>query len=309
VTIGIADMSSVLPASPSHAIDPRRAWFPWLPVGLALLAMYVPSYFDLSKVFWKTDIGGHGPLILMVVAWLVWRKRSVLVAGNDTPSSVAGWILLALGAASYAVGRSQGVAQLEIGSQIPLLLGALLVLRGRRTLLALLFPVLFIAFLVPLPGSLLDAILLPLKRYVSIIVESILYGAGYPVARTGVVMTIGPYQLLIADACSGLNSMVALSAVGLLFVYVVASRSIAYNAIMVLAILPVAFLANIVRVTLLMLVTYYFGDGVGQEFHDYAGYIEIVFAFGAYFGLDALLRVFLDRRSPEQEATSRRAAS
>jgi exosortase/archaeosortase family protein len=104
-----------------------------------------------------------------------------------------------------------------------------------------------------------------------------------------VVLQIGGYQVLIADACSGLNSMVALSGIGLLFVYLAAATSRAQSAILLASILPIAFLANVARVLILLLVTYHFGDQAGLEFHDRAGYMEIVFAFGAFFAFDALL--------------------
>jgi exosortase/archaeosortase family protein len=90
--------------------------------------------------------------------------------------------------------------------------------------------------------------------------------------------------------------MIALSGVGLLFMYLIKHPSRAYNVVLLLAILPIAFLANIVRVMLLMLVTYHFGDGAGQAFHDYAGYLEIVFAFGAFFAFDAIVSPLFRRR-------------
>jgi exosortase len=200
-----------------------------------------------------------------------------------------GWALVATGLACYVLGRSQDFIQFEAGSQIPLLAGLVLALAGRRAFRRLWFPILFLVFLVPVPGSLLDAILLPLKQLVSAVCEELLYLAGYPVARTGVVLQIGAYQLLIADACSGLNSMVALSGIGLLFVYLAAPASRVQSAILLVSVLPIAFIANVARVLILLLVTYYYGDAAGLAFHDQAGYMEIVFAFGAFFGFDALL--------------------
>jgi len=251
--------------------------------------MYVPSYLDLASVFWKRDMGAHGPIILAVVLWLLWRERAALRDPQDRPAKVAGPILIGVGLLFYVVGRSQDFFQFEMGSQVPLLFGIALTLSGKRALGRLWFPILFICFLVPIPGSILDAILLPLKQYVSIIVENLLYFANYPIARTGVVLTIGPYQLLIANACSGLNSMIALSAVGVLFVYLMGHKSTIHNAALLASVIPIALLANIVRVTGLMLVTYYFGDHAGHAFHDIAGYIEIGFAFGAFFALDAVI--------------------
>ncbi|MBN4836489.1 archaeosortase/exosortase family protein, partial [Enterobacter hormaechei] len=79
------------------------------------------------------------------------------------------------------------------------------------------FPILFLVFSVPLPGAFVQAITMPLKHAVSVVAEKILYLAGYPIGRSGVVLVIGPYQLLVADACSGLNSLFTLEALGLLY--------------------------------------------------------------------------------------------
>jgi exosortase B len=282
-------MSFILPQTPADRIAPRD-WLKWLPVALGLLVLYVPSFIDLAATFWRTDVGGHGPIILAIVLWLLWRERIALLGSEaDTPMPKIGGALITFGLLLYVLGRSQEFFQFEVGSLIPLLYGIVLALRGTKATKRLWFPIFFLCFLVPLPGSLLDSILVPLKQYVSAAVESLLYVFNYPVARTGVVLTIGPYQLLIANACSGLNSMIALSGVGLLFVYLIRHPSKTYNAILLLSILPIAFLANIVRVLLLMLVTYYWGDSAGQGFHDYAGYMEIVFAFGMFFAMDAIL--------------------
>jgi exosortase len=137
----------------------------------------------------------------------------------------------------------------------------------------------------------LDALLLPLKDWVSAIVDTTLHALGYPIARNGVLLMIGSYRLLIADACSGLNSMVALSGIGLLYVHLAAHRSPVRNAALLASILPIAFAANIVRVMLLVLITYYGGESAGRAFHDHAGLIEVLLAFGAFFALDRLLGI------------------
>jgi exosortase len=183
-------------------------------------------------------------------------------------------------------------------SQILVLVGLLLAIQGKAAAMALLFPICFLVFSIPLPGSFLDAILLPLKQNVSMIVEQLLYVLGYPISRSGVVLNIGNYQLLIANACSGLNSMIALSSVGILFLYLIRNPSVLHNVILFVCILPIAFLANVIRVMTLVLVTYHFGDHAGQMVHDVAGYGEIIFAFGAFFALDALLSRLIKRKEP-----------
>jgi exosortase len=153
--------------------------------------------------------------------------------------------------------------------------------------------------MVPLPGFFVDALTGPLKQHISEIAEQILYFAGYPIARTGVMLTIGQYQLLVADACSGLHTMFSLSALGLLFMYLTARRSLLHNLIILTAILPIAFIANIIRVLVLMLITYHFGDAAGQGYlHGAAGIILLVTALVVLLMLDAILaRVIKPRKS------------
>ena len=141
--------------------------------------------------------------------------------------------------------------------------------------------------MVPLPGALIDLITGPLKAWVSTIVEQLLYLAGYPVARTGVVLTIGPYQLLIADACSGLNSMFSLGALGALYIYLVGHAQRWRITLLSALVLPIAFAANVVRVIVLVMITFYMGDEAGQGFlHGFSGMVLFVTALSLYLSLD-----------------------
>jgi exosortase B len=175
-------------------------------------------------------------------------------------------------------------------SQIPVLLGAMLLIGGWGAARAIWFPVFYLVFMIPLPGMVVDALTGPLKQWVSVIAESLLYLSGYPIARDGVMLTIVQYQLLVADACSGLHSMFSLAALGSVFIYITARKSRLHNALMIASILPIAFVANIVRVLVLVLVTYHLGDEAGQGFlHGAAGIVLMIVALLTLFGLDALL--------------------
>ena len=275
---------------------PTRTVLAWLPVLVALLAMYVPTFRDVNTVFWSQERGTSGPLILMAVAWLFWRERAAFTLPNPRPSLLAGGATLAFGLVLYAVGRSLEFYQPEVFSLIPVLAGTLLVMHGPRTLRRLWFPLLFLLFAVPLPGSLLDAILVPLKQQVSVVVEAILHGLGYPVGRTGVVLSIGQYQLLIADACSGLASMIALSGVGVLYVYLVGHASVLHNVVLLLSELPIAFVSNVLRVIILMLGTYYFGEDAGHRLHGIMQFVQMALTFGLFFLWDWVLVRVLPHR-------------
>ena len=274
-----------------------NAWLVWMPVLAGLLVLYLPTFHGLATSLWEEDEHAHGPVILALIVWLIWRRRAALLAASSRAAPGPGFALLVVGLLFYVVGRSQGAVLFEVGALMPILAGILLAMHGWAALRAFWFPVLFVAFMVPLPGIFVDAFTGPLKQYVSELTTQILHFAGYPIARSGVIITIGQYQLLVADACSGLNSMFSLSALGLLFMYLTARASLLHNAIMLASILPIAFAANIVRVMALILITYHFGDEAGQGFlHGAAGILLLIVALGILLVLDAVLARAMELR-------------
>ena len=272
----------------------------WLPVLMGLLVLYVPSFYDLVTTLWRVDDYAYGPIILVIVVWLIWQRRWILLDAPKNNAPVQGLLLLVCGLLIYVLGRSQSIGVFEIGALVPILAGVLLAMRGWSALRDSWFILLFTVYLVPLPGSFVDGLTGSLKQSVSVIAEQILYLASYPVARNGVVLIIGPYQLLVADACSGINSMFSLSAIGLLYLYLMHRTSWIHNGLILASLLPIAFCANIVRVLLLVLVTYYYGDAAGQGFiHGYSGMVMFVVALIVILLLDAILARFVKPRNPQ----------
>jgi exosortase B len=267
------------------------------PILAGLLVLYIPTYYDMSQTIWTRDEYIHSPMVLVATFWLFWRQRALLLAPPQQTRPVAGGILLGFGLLLYAIGRSQEIIMFEIGSQIPVLLGTLLITLGRKAAGAQWFPLFFLLFMIPLPEFIVDAMTSPLKLKISMLAENSLYMLGYPIARAGVVLTIGPYELLVANACSGLNSMFSLSAMGLLYLYILHYPSKLKNAMIIASILPIAFFANVIRVIVLVLVTYHFGDAAGQGFlHKFAGIILFAAALILLFIFDAVLDIVLKKR-------------
>jgi exosortase B len=272
------------------AAQAQRPLQPWLWVAAGLAALYLPSYWDAAQGLWQTDEFGHAPLILLVTGWLFWQARHAVERTPDAPRAGAGWLVLAAGLALYALGRAAGLSSIEFASHIFIVAAVLLLLKGPQALRAAWFPVFYLVFMVPLPGTMVDALTEPLKHWISIIVVDVLHALGYPIGRSGVMITIGRYELLVADACSGLNSMFSLAALGALFIHIMGRTSRLHTALLVLAIVPIAFAANIVRVVSLVLVTYHFGDAAGQGFlHGAAGIVLMLVALLAFFALDGCL--------------------
>lgn len=279
------------PPSPQHNIE----WLSWLPFIIGLAALYLPSYYAISQSLWLEVDQAHGPIVLMVIVFLAWQKRAHLVLTQPTQQEAFfGWALLLFGLLCYVMGRSQDILMLDMGSQIPVLMGVLLLSCGRKALKAMWFPLFFIIFMLPLP---LASITMPMKMAVSYVTETILFWFDYPIARSGVVLQIGQYQLLVADACAGMHTLISLEALGLLYLNLVKHDSLLRNITLGILIIPISFTANVVRVMALTLITYYLGDEVGQGFvHGFAGMFLFLIALLFILAVDSTIQYFVKRR-------------
>lgn len=279
------------PSPPERNVE----WLSWLPFIIGLVALYLPSYYAISQTLWREVDQAHGPIVLMVIVFLAWQKREHLVLKHPTSQeSIIGWALLLFGLACYVLGRSQDILMLDMGSQIPVLMGVLLLSCGRQALKAMWFPLFFIIFMLPLP---LASITMPMKMAVSYVTETILFWFDYPIARSGVVLQIGQYQLLVADACAGMHTLISLEALGLLYLNLVKHDSLMRNITLGILIIPISFTANVVRVMALTLITYYFGDEVGQGFvHGFAGMFLFIIALIFILVVDSAIQYFVKQR-------------
>ncbi|ABC30173.1 conserved hypothetical protein [Hahella chejuensis KCTC 2396] len=271
----------------------------WSPVLLGVVVLYLPTYYDLAGSLWTSGEQGHEPIILILLLWFFWKKRLDIHRLECAPASLEGYAALCAGLVLYVLGRSQDILLFEIGSQIPVVAGLLLLLRGREAVKMMWFPLLFMIFMAPLPGPVVSALTLPMKTAVSWSVDQTLYWAGYPVSRSGVILQVGQYRLLIADACAGLHTLFTLEAMGLFYLHIVRHESILRNVALAIAIIPISFVANFVRVLALTLITYHYGDEAGQGFlHGFAGMVLFVSALLLIIGVDSILHLALRRKTP-----------
>ena len=274
------------------AVTKSSNFVTWLPIVIGLFALYFPTYQTAFQQLWVQQDQAHGPIVLMVVLFLFWQKRSFFsLKSTQQASPVLGSMVLTLGLLCYVAGRSQDIFILDLGSQIFVFAGLFLFTRGFPLLKALWFPLFFIIFMLPFP---LDSITLPMKMAVSYVTENILFWLGYPIAREGVILQIGQYQLLVADACAGMHTLISLEALGLLYLSLVKHDSLMRNITLTLLIIPISFTANVFRVITLTLITYYFGDEVGQGFvHGFAGIFLFFIALIFIMAVDSMLQYFV----------------
>ncbi len=158
----------------------------WLPIIAGLLVLYVPSLVDLFTGIWSQDEQMHGPIVLGISIWLIYRNwPAMMEASEGEPSHWVGWPLFVIGLLLYALGRSQDILIFEIGSVIWLLIGTILLTRGVKALKAQWFSLFFMLFMVPLPGMIVDAVTLPMKMAVSYVAEVVLFWVGTRSAAMG----------------------------------------------------------------------------------------------------------------------------
>jgi exosortase B len=283
-------MSAVAPieSASRRPVDPRT----WMALAVGLAAMYLPTFWGLFNTIWSTEQQGHGPIVLGLSSWLIWRAWPQLVSTDDArPMPMTGTLLVVGALLFYVLGRSQDFPLFEVGSLVFLLCGLVLIVRGPRQLKAIWFALFFMLFMVPLPGIVVDALTQPMKMAVSYVAEQILFAVGYPIARTGVILQVGPYQLLVADACAGLHTLFTLEALGLFYLNVVRHSSTLRNIGLAILIVPISFTANVIRVMVLTLITFHFGDEAGQGFlHGFAGLVLFLTALMLIIAADSLLR-------------------
>lgn len=275
------------------ARDKRQQLLPLLIVLAGLCALYGPTTIDLFKGVWSTDRNAHGPIVLSVGLWFLYFKARSVNAEQVpvAPAPLLGGVLLLAGLGMFVLGRSQAFLLFEVGSFVVVLFGLVLLFFGLKVARHLWFGFVFLLFMIPLPSTFVDTLTQPLKVAVSYSAENLLFWLHYPVSRAGVIITIGQYQLLVADACSGLNSLFTLEALGLLYLNVMRHESAVRNAVLAILIVPISFTSNVTRVMVLSLITFHLGDAAGQGFlHGFSGMVLFMTALMLIIGVDTLLR-------------------
>lgn len=277
-----------------------KAHWPLL-LGFGFLA--VPTIIRLAQQVWPMEIGAHGPIVLATGVWLLFHIRGELTALASKPPVLLAGLGFLVAVALYAFGRPYDLLALEAAGVYLFFLATALVILGLRPMRAHMFPFLYLAFLVPIPGWMLDQVTAPLRMFVSAVSTGALELAGYPIDRQGIVIFIAQYRLLVEDACSGMNSLIGLVAVMLFYIYIIHRASIRYTLALGAAIIPIAVIVNIVRVMALILLTYYAGDEVAQGFlHVTTGIVLFAAALGLTILLDKVLRRFIHERRSGPEA-------
>jgi exosortase len=285
------------PSSAPAALSGEAPW--WSRHAFLLIAALVaatPGILSLVRNHWSTEQGAAGPIILMTGLWLLWHEAAAMTPARER---AAAWIvpgaLLVIGACTVmaAITAKQWLQLLGIyASLIVVLYGVM----GWRQLLQLRVPLLYLGFIIPPPDNIAIPLTRALKELVAGASVDFVAALGIPAARDGVLLYIGQYELVVAAACSGMNSIFSLTAIGLFYVYLLHRAHARYAALLAVLMVPIALFANGVRVVALLLITYYGGEAMGQGLlHEAAGLFIFLIALATLIGLDRVMAPLLLR--------------
>lgn len=266
---------------------PARGWLlPALVLLGGLLSLVIPSLITLARLSWTTESGTHGPIVLATGLWLVWHERALARDARPEPL-LPTFLLLVMALPIYFVGRVTQILLMEGLALFAICISVAALWLGWRTVRRFWFPILYLMFMLSPPENWLFVATRPLKALIANSAVDLMNMLGVDVAGTASMILVGGYQLQVASACSGINSLIGITAIGLFYIYLRHGGQPRYAALMLLALVPVALLTNFIRVAALILVAFWFGDGTPfQMVHDFGGI--------ALFGLALMLLIALD---------------
>jgi exosortase len=272
-------MASVADQLPKHGQSvPIRA-VPWTEIlwfaGLLILGT-LPILLPLVNQ-WATDEDvGHGFFVPVVAAWIAWQRREEILAMTFKP---AWWGLgiMAWGVLQGYIGWLGAELFLQRTSVLILLVGMLLVIGGTALVRVLSFPLLLLPFMIPIPTVIYNSITFPLQLFASRVAEWALDLLGYPVLRDGNILELASQKLSVAEACSGIRSLLSLSFLSLVYSYFFDNR-VWMRWVLFAATIPIAIIANSGRVTITGILSEINPELAHGFFHELEGWVIFVIA-------------------------------
>ena len=247
-------------------------------LGAAVILMYAGVLSSLVRQWSSDDNYSHGFFVLPLAAYFAWERRAALAAAARRPS-VLGLVLVVGSLVVYTAGLLGAELFLTRVSMIGVVAGTVLFVWGWTHLRVLLFPILFLLLMVPLPSIIFNQVAFPLQLVASQAGEAVITTAGIPVLREGNVLQLPSRTLEVAEACSGIRSLVSLLMLAIVLGYF-AERRTGARVLIALAAVPIAIVANAARVAGTGLTAEWVSPAAAEGFfHTFSGWLMFVVAF------------------------------
>ena len=258
--------------------------------GLGLLVLAVPTFLMIARESWTDEQAQQGPLVLVIGGWMLWRRWPLIrQQGQAGPLGAVLPALLICGSA-YIVGRIAALYLVEAYALYAFAIASLYAVSGVRGLRLAAFPLVFLAFSAPIPFAVGWPVTVALRLWISEGTIGVMHLVGVEAARDGLTLYLSNYKVEIEQACSGMNSLLALSALGLCYVHLRRDPPLWYVGLLSPLVVMFAMAANFARVLLLAAVTLVLGDGLAQSaLHQVLGFATFAVALCLTFAADTVL--------------------
>lgn len=255
----------------------------------SFLVLYWPILVRLARDWAQDDNYSHGFFIIPLALYFAWDRRSRLAAAVLAPSWL-GLVVVLGGLGLLLAGLLGAELFLTRLSMIVVVAGGVLFLAGWQPLRILAFPLGFLLLMIPIPAILFNQVAFPLQLFASQAGQTVLSAAGVPVLREGNVIVLAHTTLEVAEACSGIRSLISLLTLGLTYGYFIDPR-FGVRSLVAAAAVPIAIVVNGARVAGTGMAAHYYGaDAAEGFFHSFSGWIVFIVAFLLVFAVAHLLR-------------------
>lgn len=258
--------------------------------GGLILVLYYPILAKLVADWWKDPNFSHGFLVPLFTAFLLWKDRKRLSEIPRRPSW-AGIIVIAGALVVLVAGVLGAELFLSRTSLLFLVAGMVICFLGWQYFRAILFPWLFLFLMVPIPTIVFNQITLPLQTFAAKLAATLLAFVGIPVLREGNIIQLPTMPLEVAEACSGIRSLLSLTTLAVIYGYFLDSTTWR-RVVLVLAAIPIAVAANASRILGTgLLVQYWDAEKALGFFHEFSGWLIFIVSVALLFATHALLRL------------------
>ena len=269
-------------------------------LALLVILLYSPTFHMFIYDWSNDDNYSHGFLVPFIVAYLIWTKKDTLRKLSPQPSLLGLPVLLA-GLSMYVVGTIGAEWFLKRFSLVIVIAGLVLYLYGKTFFRELLFPIVFLFFMVPLPAIIYKGLAFQLQLFVSLVSAKLIPLAGVALYREGNILYVSTGPLAVEEACSGMRSIMALLALSSLFAYLMYESRLKQWILVAFA-LPIAVVTNIIRVTTTGIMAHYWGKEFAEGIlHESFGWLVFVIAFGLLYLLSKVLDRLIPSSQPKED--------
>ena len=276
----------------------RPSWWKAAIIVALLLWLYMPTLAHLVGQWWNDPNFSHGFFVPLFSAFVIWQERNRLRTLSPRPSW-SGLLFLGFGLCVLILGQMGAELFLSRLSLLIVLAGLIVLFLGWNFFRALLFPWAFLLLMIPVPAIVFNQITFPLQLLASKVASTTLPWMGVPVLREGNVIVLPAMALEVAEACSGIRSLLSLTTLAVIYGYLM-ERRVGVRVLLAVASVPIAVAANSLRIVGTgLLVQYWDPEKAEGFFHEFSGWLIFVVSLLMLYLLHRAVRVFSNAEATE----------